>query len=111
VKFHPLNSSAFHGALLRQLRSDKQGQGLVQSRAAPFLPGALFLGVREGRGSIPSLDQRCRKILHFHDAPAKKTSDTSFESISGDRLESPAKATSMVALRHCGTKESRAASD
>jgi hypothetical protein len=71
----------------------------------------LFLGVREGRGGIPSLDQRCRKILRFHDAPARKTSDTSFESIIGDRLESPAKATSMVALRHCDTKESRAASD
>jgi len=29
----------------------------------------LFLGwVREGRGSIPSLAQRCRRILCFHDA-------------------------------------------
>ncbi len=29
----------------------------------------LFLGwVREGRGSIPSLAQRCRRILRFHDA-------------------------------------------
>ena len=29
----------------------------------------LFLGwVREGRGNIPSLGQRCRKILRVHDA-------------------------------------------
>jgi hypothetical protein len=29
----------------------------------------LFLGwVREGRGNIPSLAQRCRRILRFHDA-------------------------------------------
>jgi len=29
----------------------------------------LFLGwVREGRGDIPSLAQRCRRILRFHDA-------------------------------------------
>jgi len=35
----------------------------------------LFLGwVREGRGNIPSLAQRCRRILRFHDAALSRAS-------------------------------------
>src|SRR5258707_449566 len=31
-------------------------------------PGLVLGWVREGRGSIPSLAQRCRRVLRFHDA-------------------------------------------